>query len=104
MMLSSSELVMRLNGSDASEGMFDLVFGRTEGDTWVKSLAHTSGALVAPLLQRFKGTPARQSVQRKSTSGGLLRQLTPRRHSISSFTGWNNKDGACTPSVASTPR
>lgn len=30
-MQSSSELVMRLNGSDAAEGMFDLVFGKTEG-------------------------------------------------------------------------
>lgn len=31
MMQSSSQLVMRLNGSDAAEGMFDLVFGKTEG-------------------------------------------------------------------------
>ena len=27
----SAELVMRLNGSEATDGMFDLVFGRNQG-------------------------------------------------------------------------
>ena len=31
-MTRSSEVVMRLNGCDATDGMFDLVFSRPQGD------------------------------------------------------------------------
>lgn len=31
-MTRSSEVVMRLNGLDATDGMFDLVFSRPQGD------------------------------------------------------------------------
>ena len=32
-MTRSSEVVMRLNGLDATDGMFDLVFSRPQGET-----------------------------------------------------------------------
>lgn len=32
-MEASSKLVMRLNGTDATDGMFDLIFGRNQGKT-----------------------------------------------------------------------
>ncbi len=32
-MTRSSEVVMRLNGCDAKDGMFDLVFSRPQGDS-----------------------------------------------------------------------
>lgn len=33
-MTRSSEVVMRLNGLDATDGMFDLVFSRPQGETF----------------------------------------------------------------------
>ena len=62
------------------------------GDTWIRNLANTSGAIAAPLLQRMKTTPSKGSLQRKSggLASSITRSLTPsRRHSISSFMGWD---------------
>ena len=45
-----SELVMRLNGAEATDGMFDLVFGRNQGD-----FSPTSFLLSLPYPKRPEG-------------------------------------------------
>jgi hypothetical protein len=46
-----SELVMQLNGAEATDGMFDLVFGRNQG----KHILYPHSTL-APSSLRWKGS------------------------------------------------
>ena len=45
-MTRSSEVVMRLNGCDATDGMFDLVFSRPQGDPPTPPQIHTTVSAV----------------------------------------------------------
>ena len=52
-MTRSSEVVMRLNGCDATDGMFDLVFSRPQGHILVITAthaAHRQRALTHPAM------------------------------------------------------
>ncbi len=50
-MTRSSEVVMRLNGCDATDGMFDLVFSRPQGDP----IIHTDDRCIPSLFSCIYG-------------------------------------------------
>eukprot|EP00891_Asterochloris_glomerata_P003556 jgi/Astpho2/3556/fgenesh1_pg.00057_%23_33_t len=94
-MTRSSELVMRLNGSEASDGTeFDLVFGRSEDQGWMRNML--SSSVLGPVLTKMGAvapSPSRPSAtggpgRRRSFMGAL--GLTPRRNS-----GVSAASGSC---------
>ncbi|KAK9830021.1 hypothetical protein WJX72_009242 [[Myrmecia] bisecta] len=98
-MRKSSELVLRLNGTEATDGMFDLVFGRSQGDGWVKSMLATGGSMLGPVLSKvvvggqaaLRGSspskPGKVGERRRSFLGSL--GLTPRRQSSRTAAAWS---------------
>ncbi|KAL0046102.1 hypothetical protein WJX82_002585 [Trebouxia sp. C0006] len=85
-MTRSSEVVMRLNGCDATDGMFDLVFSRPQGEGWVRSMIAAGATTLAPVLGRMVSNPAGgprpPSASKGSTSSMQSNKVEGRRKSF----------------------
>ncbi|KAK9863519.1 hypothetical protein WJX84_000419 [Apatococcus fuscideae] len=118
-----SEMVIRLNGTEVSDG-YDLVFAKSDGDSWMKSMLASSGRVMGPVLHRVvtapqalkpvtgASTPSRSDSLRPGErprsflSSIGLGNITPirRNPSITSTAsgGWNQDPD--TPQSAATPK
>eukprot|EP00884_Botryococcus_braunii_P023657 jgi/Botrbrau1/9976/Bobra.0012s0070.1 len=93
----SSELVLRLNGTEATDGMFEMVFGRNEGNEarW----GRTAASMIGPVggLIKAVASPMRSSMVRESSNSGI----TQRKRSILSAV--SGLAGQLTPRKAQQP-
>ncbi|KAK9847039.1 hypothetical protein WJX84_002496 [Apatococcus fuscideae] len=107
-----SEMVLRLNGTEVSDG-YDLVFAKSDGDSWMKSMLASSGRVMGPVLHRVvtapqalkpasgSMTPSRSDSlrpgERPRSFLSSIRNLTPVRRNPSATSttsgGWNPDPG-----------